>query len=761
MKKIYLSFLFLIVCNYSFSQIVANDDHIQDCFFGGIYQVFVLDNDNLNGNPVSIDNPVTGTIGNVTLSILGNYPTSFITINSDGSLSIDLTGYSSCGLYLDLEYKICDKQNPTICDIGLITFTSLNALYVVSDDFTNNPINTLTGGTTSASVVDNDYFYCTYLDGPTQLSVIPGITMDSEGYIHVAPNTTPGNYIIDYSVTDLICNYWGQANAEILVVSNNGFYTNPDIYQTLCANQSINVLNNDYFNYNPIDTSLFTVTAVELPTGVTLSNTGIATLPSTMTEGIHYIKYQVCSNIDPTVCSVNYARFYFMKNKIVGKIKYEASGNCLSTTPNLSNIKVKNTTNFGDFYTYSNSAYSSVDNYLIKGETSSNSLTLPDIPSYFNVTASPTNTTNMTLPCETQNIDFCISANASVNDLEILFLPTTVARPGFESKYVAIIKNVGSTTLSGSVTISFDNAKMSYISSGGTLSGSTPNSLTYNFNNLNPFSESLIHNIKFQIFTPPTVNQNDILTINAVLSNVVSDNTPSNNSYTLNQQVVNSYDPNDITVFEGETVLYDEINNYLHYKIRFQNTGSASAVNVYLQNQIDSKLDINKLQILSSSHQNLLIVKDNMAEFLFNDIYLPSNVTNEELSNGYVIYRIKPKTNVNVGDVFNNVANIYFDYNAPITTNTATTEILNTLSNEDFQISNLFVLPNPSKDFIKLNTNQNINYDLFSLTGQKVKSGLLKPDENIIDIKELEFGFYILELNDNYGRKKVLKVLKE
>lgn len=759
MKKKNISLLFLLIFNLSFSQIVANYDSYQFCYSLSFEEYDILNNDNLNGNPVSIDNTITGTTGNVTLNIVYTYGIYNYNINPNGSISVSIDD-SIYRPEVILKYQICDKLNPSNCTMGHVTFINDAFLYPALDDFTDIPINSLTGGSTYNSILENDVFSCCTIWGLQLVSVIPGITMDSSGVIHVAPNTIPGNYIVEYELPNNCLNF-NNFYAEILVVSDNGFHTNPDLYQTLCANTTIDVLNNDHFNYSPIDTSLFTVTALELPAGVTLSNTGIATLPNTMSEGVYYIKYQVCSNIDPTVCSANYARFYFMKNKIEGKIKYEASGNCLSTSPNQSNIKIKNSTNFGDFYTYSNSAYSSVDNYLIKGETGSNFLTLPDIPSYFDVTASPANTTNMTLPCETQNIDFCISANASVNDLEVLFLPTTVARPGFESKYVAIIKNLGSTTLSGSVTISFDNSKMTYLSSGGTLSGSSSNSLTYDFNNLNPFSNSTIPDIKFQIFTPPTVNQNDILTFNAILSNVVSDYTPSNNNYTLNQIVVNSYDPNDVSVFEGETIHYDEVNNYLHYRIRFQNTGTASAVNVYLQNQIDNNLDVNTLQVLSSSHQHLLIVKDNMTEFLFNEIYLPSNVTNEELSNGYIIYRIKPKTNVVVGDIFNNSANIFFDFNAPITTNIVATEVLSSLSYEDFQFSNIRVTPNPTKDLILINIEENIDYTLFNLTGQKIKFGLLKPDENTIDIRELESGCYLLQLNNDYGKKKVVKVLKE
>src|SRR5690606_12152357 len=49
---------------------------------------------------------------------------------------------------------------------------------------------------------------------------------------------------------------------------------------------------------------------------------------------------------------------------------------------------------------------------------------------------------------------------------------------------------------------------------------------------------------------------------------------------------------------------------------------------------------------------------------------------NEEGSNGFVAFKIKPKATLNIGDEITGVANIYFDYNLPITTNTVTTKIV-------------------------------------------------------------------------------------
>ena len=60
----------------------------------------------------------------------------------------------------------------------------------------------------------------------------------------------------------------------------------------------------------------------------------------------------------------------------------------------------------------------------------------------------------------------------------------------------------------------------------------------------------------------------------------------------------------------------------------------------------------------------------------FNNIYLPDSNVNLAASNGYFTYRIKPKANVQIGDVIKNTAAIYFDYNLPIFTNTEKTTVV-------------------------------------------------------------------------------------
>ncbi|WP_336556646.1 DUF7619 domain-containing protein, partial [Streptomyces brasiliscabiei] len=59
----------------------------------------------------------------------------------------------------------------------------------------------------------------------------------------------------------------------------------------------------------------------------------------------------------------------------------------------------------------------------------------------------------------------------------------------------------------------------------------------------------------------------------------------------------------------------------------------------------------------------------------FNNIMLPDSHTNMSLSTGFVKYYIYPKKNLHTGTRVSNSADIYFDYNAPVKTNT----VFNTL----------------------------------------------------------------------------------
>jgi uncharacterized repeat protein (TIGR01451 family) len=182
-------------------------------------------------------------------------------------------------------------------------------------------------------------------------------------------------------------------------------------------------------------------------------------------------------------------------------------------------------------------------------------------------------------------------------------------------------------------------------------------------------------NIKFDIKHVLPIGYVAKSTINAIVTN---DATPSDNAYTLIETVIGSFDPNDKHVSK-EKLLIQELSkpDYLTYTIRFQNVGNTYAEKVVVTDLIDNNLDIKTIETISQSDSMTWIVnKDRTVTWTFDNIYLLDSSSNEAESHGFVKYRIKPISTLKVGDEIKNTANIYFDYNPAIVTNTTVTKIV-------------------------------------------------------------------------------------
>jgi fimbrial isopeptide formation D2 family protein len=143
----------------------------------------------------------------------------------------------------------------------------------------------------------------------------------------------------------------------------------------------------------------------------------------------------------------------------------------------------------------------------------------------------------------------------------------------------------------------------------------------------------------------------------------------------LSQFVTGSLDPNDKTENHGGIIQPSELasGDFLLYTVRFQNTGTDTAFTVVIRDTLVDKLDWSSLQMVTASHKYDLSIKDNKCTWHFNNILLVDSNRNEPLSHGYLVYKIKAKPNVPVGDTIKNSASIYFDYNLPVQTNTEKT----------------------------------------------------------------------------------------
>ena len=382
---------------------------------------------------------------------------------------------------------------------------------------------------------------------------------------------------------------------------------------------------------------------------------------------------------------------------------------------------------------------------------------IANLPSYF--TANPSSQTNTFIDLDNSfTADFCVTSNQTVNDVNISTIPTSQARPGFETTYKIVYKNMGTTQLNGNITLEFDETKLSFSNASETISSQTSNSLTFDYSNLNPFETRTI-DLEFNVFAPPTVNIGDELEFNASINPIIGDETEDDNIFILDQTVIGSYDPNDITCLEGNQILLADVDKYLHYVIRFQNTGTAHAVKVVVENLLDEKLDWTTLQLESISHNNRVEIKNgNEISFIFDAIYLPDSTTDEPNSHGFIAYKIKPKVDIALGDVIPNKADIFFDYNTAIETNIATTTIVNTLAVNDSPLLDFSIYPIPTDNILNINSKTKISkIEIYSKLGQLI---LKNETENNIDISNLTNGLYFVkaeDINGNFGVKKIMK----
>ena len=754
------------------TQLLANPDNLQvsTCGYnaGNVlgYGTNLNYIDTLNGIP-AILTPYYTQPGNVyhpatvTLTYIQNY--SGINIDSSGNVTIQY-GLTNPGNYT-LTYTLCEIANPNNCSTGYVTLNiTPEFIFANNDDFTSNPIDNTVGGTTN-SVLNNDYAECQgnlypYNTTTSAYNLPSGFTLNPDGTISVAVGTSPGLYNFNY-VACLTTGGCGSATAIILVTGVSTVVANYDNFGTNYPNSTTaSVLNNDTLNGSPITSSaLITISPLNLPSGFTLNPDGTITIAASVTEGTYTVPYKICNIVSATDCYVNYAYVVVFKNRIVGKVKFDANSNgCDASDAYLNYIQVKNINGSNTYTNYTN--YNGSSDYYLIGDAGTNTVSVTNLPSYFTVTPA-TQQFNFTTPGTTIAPDFCVSINSNVDDLEVVLVPKFQVVPGLPAFYDIWYKNHGSTTLNGQVTFQFNNAKMSFLSSSPSPDVIASSSLTYNFSTLAPFESRVISNVKFQVATPPTNNSGDLVSFSGAITPVVADATPLNNSSSLTQTVVNSQDPNDIIVHEGATVtLAQAQQGYLHYTIHFQNVGTSNAINIKVVNDLDAKLDWSTFELVGTSHPCRVKNKNAHNEFLFEGINLPGTA-NEPLSHGYISFKVKPIASIAVGNVIQNTANIYFDYNAPIATNTATTTVVNNLSNDSFNFSHLNFFPNPVKNSLTISNTSTIDeVEITSILGQKIMVKIVNDLQTDINVSELSNGVYFVKVTSE-GQEKTVKIVKE
>ena len=381
------------------------------------------------------------------------------------------------------------------------------------------------------------------------------------------------------------------------------------------------------------------------------------------------------------------------------------------------------------------------------------SLEILNIPTYY--TAVPVDLSIIEGE-QIENIEIAVTPLEDVVDIKVDLLSLQANRPGFHVLYKAIIENIG--TICGddvSVSISFPDYT-EFIDSDNPALNYVDNIATLDIEEVCPF---LSEGFFFEIVLDDTVSLGTIL--DATISATVAQDDPNelNNTFTFTDEVVGSYDPNDKQVSHeviGDEFLAEE--SPLKYTIRFQNTGTFYAERVVIVDTIDTDLDINSLNITSISHEMELSREGNVVFFEFDQIFLPDSTTDFEGSIGHVRYEIDPLPTFSEGDLIENTAHIYFDFNEPIVTNTVVTEFgnpLKTFEEADFELN---IFPNPATDLVTVTWSKQakpVLLEIMDISGRIIE--LIRLGEEIgttqISIGQLDNGLYLIRLSSGNSSK--------
>lgn len=237
---------------------------------------------------------------------------------------------------------------------------------------------------------------------------------------------------------------------------------------------------------------------------------------------------------------------------------------------------------------------------------------------------------------------------------------------------------------------------------------------------------------------------------------VIGDNDPADNQQNMCNEIRGSWDPNDKTAYisgSGKEAIDIKATDALTYRLRFQNTGTDTAFNIYLLDTIDPNLDLRTFEIIGSSHNmKTSISPERVVRFEFSNILLPDDKTNEELSHGYVLYSIKLKEDLAIGTELKNTGYIYFDFNQPVITNTTVSTIIDASGIGELQRNTSFsCFPNPSSQDLNivLNDGQSTGkLRMIDLLGKEVINTSL-VNNNKIDVSQLHAGVYIIQIEVN------------
>jgi hypothetical protein len=189
---------------------------------------------------------------------------------------------------------------------------------------------------------------------------------------------------------------------------------------------------------------------------------------------------------------------------------------------------------------------------------------------------------------------------------------------------------------------------------------------------------------------------------------------------------------------------------------------------VVIKDTLSTDFDIFSVQSGASSHDYSFRIYDSrVLEWTFNNIMLPDSNVNEPASNGFVKFEVEQQPNLPNGTRLQNSAGIYFDFNAPIITNTSTHTIndgiiILDLTEPISQQMKLKVYPNPTDNFVivELDTHKETTITILNNLGQAIHTQHSTNNRTQVSLEKLPAGIYYLHIHDGF-HSAIQQIIKQ
>jgi|GEM_PF-1032148 len=366
------------------------------------------------------------------------------------------------------------------------------------------------------------------------------------------------------------------------------------------------------------------------------------------------------------------------------------------------------------------------------------------------------------------NADFPLQCTGN-DDVMCWVLTNSFARPATGFFVYPTVSNTGCDSISGRLTLIKDS-RVLYDAS---LTTNAPDSvmgdtLVWHYNNLTNLSAGGYWNSfvsGLHLVADTSLHAGDTLCFHIYADVPATDIYPANNDYTVCIPVVASYDPNLKQVApagSGASGLIPATTDSLVYTIHFQNTGTGTAYNVSVVDTLDSHLTASSLRILAvSNNMNPEWLAPGVVRFNFNGILLPDSTDNEAGSHGALSFSIKLHSALPEGTQIQNTANIYFDYNPPVPTNTTLNTIEGITGVNNITNAALAVYPNPTSDGIYISGTAAGMLSMTNVEGRVVlQQAANSSGRTYMDMSSLPSGVYFLKAS-SANASTVVKVIRQ